>query len=264
MDLATIIGIVSGLALVAYNIISGGNVDIFIHVPSMMIVLGGATASTLVNFPLDEVVGVVKVVKNAFKARDSKDMDVIHQFIDLAKKARREGILAIDKELGNISNEFMRVGLEMAVDGTEPETIRNVMETELTYLTERHKRGQQIFTSLGTYAPAFGMIGTLIGLIAMLKSLDDPSNIGAGMAVALITTFYGAFTSNLVFLPLAGKLRNRSDQEVVYKQMVIEGVLTIQLGEHPKNIKRRLLNFVPPKSRQDKQTNNSEAVKAEE
>jgi len=262
MDLATIIGIVSGLALIAYNIISGGNVDIFIHVPSIMIVLGGATASTLVNFPLDEVVGVVKVVKNAFKARDSKEMDVIRQFIELAKRARREGILAIDKELGNISHEFMRVGLEMAVDGTEPETIRNVMETELTYLTERHKRGQQIFTSLGTYAPAFGMIGTLIGLIAMLKSLDDPANIGSGMAVALITTFYGAFTANLVFLPLAGKLRNRSDQEVVYKQMIIEGVLAIQLGEHPKNIKTRLLNFVPPNLRKEEKLEDIKAAES--
>jgi len=260
MDFATIIGILSGLALVGYNIISGGNAEIFIHVPSMMIVLGGAMAATLVNFPLNEVVGVVKVVKNAFKARDSKEMDVIHDFIELAKKARREGILAIDKELGNIQNDFMRVGLEMAVDGTEPESIRNVMETELTYLTERHKRGQQIFTSLGTYAPAFGMIGTLIGLIAMLKSLDNPANIGSGMAVALITTFYGALIANLVFLPLAGKLRNRSDQEIEYKQMIIEGVLAIQLGEHPKNIKTKLVNFVPPHLRNEEQAANGKSV----
>ncbi|MDP8237823.1 MAG: motility protein A [Candidatus Hatepunaea meridiana] len=251
MDIATIIGILSGLALIGYNIIAGGNLDIFIHVPSMMIVFGGAVAATLVNFPFKELVGVITVVKNAFKAEDTKELDVIMQFVELSKKARREGILAIDKELAQVKDAFMRVGLEMAVDGTEPETIRNVMETDLTYLNERHKRGQQIFTSLGTYAPAFGMIGTLIGLIAMLKTLDDPSNIGQGMAVALITTFYGAFIANLVFLPVAGKLRNRSEQEIVFKQMIIEGVLAIQLGEHPKNIKTKLLNFVSPKLRKD-------------
>ncbi len=251
MDLATILGILSGLTLIGFSILKGGSLAVFIHVPSMMIVFGGAMAATLVNFSLKEVIGVINVVRKAFTSEHSKEVAVIEEFVDLSRKARREGILAIDKELANIDDEFMRVGLEMAVDGTEPETIRNVMETELTYLIERHKRGQQLFTSLGTYAPAFGMIGTLIGLIAMLKSLDDPSNIGSGMAVALITTFYGAFFSNLVFLPLAGKLKNRSDKELIYKKMIIEGVLAIQLGEHPRNIDRKLMNFIPPKLRKN-------------
>jgi chemotaxis protein MotA len=249
MDLATIIGIVSGLGLICYTIISGGNANIFIHVPSMMIVFGGAWAATLVNFNLSEVIGVMGVVRNAFRSASLEEIKLIKQFIELAKVTRKDGILAIDRELKKIDDTFMRSGLEMAVDGTEPETIQAVMETELSYIKERHKRGQMIFQSLGTYAPAFGMIGTLIGLIAMLKNLDDPSSIGDGMAVALITTFYGSLLANLVFLPIAGKLKNRSAQEIGTKELIIEGVLSIQLGEHPRNIRRKLLNFIPPKMR---------------
>jgi chemotaxis protein MotA len=249
MDLATILGIVSGLILIGYTVISGGNADIFIHVPSMMIVFGGAWAATLVNFTMSEVIGVMHVVRNAFRSSSLEEIKLIKQFVELAKVTRKDGILAIDRELKKIDDIFMRGGLEMAVDGTEPETIQAVMETELSYIKERHKRGQMIFQSLGTYAPAFGMIGTLIGLITMLKNLDDPSSIGDGMAVALITTFYGSLLANLVFLPIAGKLKNRSAQEIGNKELIIEGVLSIQLGEHPRNIRRKLLNFVPPKMR---------------
>jgi chemotaxis protein MotA len=249
MDLATILGIASGLILIGYTVISGGNADIFIHLPSMMIVFGGAWAATLVNFTMSEVIGVMRVVRNAFRSSSLEEIKLIKQFVELAKVTRKDGILAIDRELKKIDDIFMRGGLEMAVDGTEPETIQAVMETELSYIKERHKRGQMIFQSLGTYAPAFGMIGTLIGLITMLKNLDDPSSIGDGMAVALITTFYGSLLANLVFLPIAGKLKNRSAQEIGNKELIIEGVLSIQLGEHPRNIRRKLLNFVPPKMR---------------
>ena len=170
---------------------------------------------------------------------------------------RKNGILAMDKELSKIKDDFMRTGLEMTVDGTEPETIKAVMETELIYLKSRHKRGQQIFLTMGTYSPAFGMIGTLIGLITMLKNLEDPSTIGMGMAVALITTFYGSFLANLVFLPIAEKLKNRSSHEVSVKELVIEGVISIQLGEHPRNIQRKLLNFISPSSRPKEKNRNN-------
>ena len=249
MDVATILGIVSGLGLIAYTVVSGGNLDIFIHIPSMMIVGGGSMAAILVNFPLKEVISVLGIVKKAFMSDEIDATNIIDLFINLAMKSRRDGILAIDKELHTIDDNFMRIGLEMAVDGAEPETIKNVMEVELNYLIERHKKGQQIFLSLGTFSPAFGMIGTLMGLIAMLRTLDDPSNIGAGMAVALITTFYGSVLANLLFLPIAGKLKNRSDHEITIKEMMIDGVLAIQYGEHPKNLSRKLLNFIPPKTR---------------
>lgn len=255
MDVATIIGILSGLGLILYTIISGGNLEIFIHIPSMMIVGGGSMAAILVNFPLKEVISVLGIVKKAFMSDEIDGTNIIDLFVNLAIKSRRDGILAIDKELHTIDDNFMRIGLEMAVDGAEPESIKNVMEVELNYLIERHKKGQQIFLSLGTFSPAFGMIGTLMGLIAMLKTLDDPTNIGAGMAVALITTFYGSVLANLLFLPIAGKLKNRSDHEITIKEMMIDGVLAIQYGEHPKNISRKLLNFIPPKTRNSYKSN---------
>lgn len=249
MDLATIIGIISGVTLVVLTIIMGGSAAIFIHVPSMMVVFGGATAATLISFQLKEVLGVINVVRKAFFSEKTDNVALINQIVELSKKARKEGLLAIDKEVSQIEDPFLRSGMEMVVDGTEPELIRNIMETELSYLMERHKRGQDIFSAYGEYAPAFGMIGTLIGLIGMLQNLNDPSQIGGGMAVALITTFYGALAANLVFLPLAGKLKNRSEEEVLIKEMIIEGVLSIQFGEHPNTIQRKLMNFLSPKQR---------------
>jgi len=249
VDLATIIGIISGVTLVVLTIIMGGSAAIFIHVPSMMVVFGGATAATLISFQLKEVLGVINVVRKAFFSEKTDNVALINQIVELSKKARKEGLLAIDKEVSQIEDPFLRSGMEMVVDGTEPELIRSIMETELSYLMERHKRGQEIFSAYGEYAPAFGMIGTLIGLIGMLQNLNDPSQIGGGMAVALITTFYGALAANLVFIPLAGKLKNRSEEEVLIKEMIIEGVLSIQFGEHPNTIQRKLMNFLSPKQR---------------
>lgn len=249
MDLATIIGIALGLFLIIFSILLGSSIAIFIHIPSLMIVIGGSSAAALISFKLEEIVGVMGVVKKAFLMGNSDLTGIIEKIIELSKKARKEGLLAIDAEVSDLEDPFMRTGLEMAIDGTEPEAIRSVMETELSYTMERHKKGQQIFNALGMYAPAFGMIGTLIGLIAMLQKLEDPSQIGGGMAVALITTFYGALAANLIYLPIAGKLKNKSDEEVIEKELIIEGVLSIQAGEHPKIIQVKLLNFIPPKLR---------------
>lgn len=249
MDLATTIGLAAGTLLIALTILMGGSVAIFIHIPSLLIVFGGAIAATLTSFKLSEVIGVMNVVRKAFKEDPANGLEIVDFLSNLSKIARKGGLLAIEKEIEKVDDPFLQRGLEMVVDGTEPETIRGVMETELSYLMERHKNGANIFNTLGTYAPAFGMIGTLIGLIAMLQKLDDPSNIGQGMAVALVTTFYGALGANMVFLPISGKLKNRSAEETVLKEMIIEGVLAIQLGEHPNNIKRKLLNFLAPKER---------------
>jgi len=249
VDLATVIGIITGFSLVMITIFMGGSPQIFIDIPSMMIVFGGATGSVLISFQLKEVLGVIGVIRKAFFSEKVDNVALIEQIVALSKKARKEGLLAIDKEINNIEDPFLRSGMEMVVDGTEADLIRNIMETELSYLMGRHKRGQDIMASYGEYSPAFGMIGTLIGLIAMLQNLNDPSQIGGGMAVALITTFYGAFAANLVFIPLAKKLKNRSEEEIVVKEMIIEGVLSIQFGEHPNTIQRKLMNFLSPKER---------------
>ncbi|HDR05092.1 MAG TPA: motility protein A [Candidatus Marinimicrobia bacterium] len=248
MDPTTLIGIIAGLILIIISI-GGENLAIFINFPSMVVVMGGSLAAILVNYSMNEILSVMGVVKKAFFNESFNEKEIIDTFVELSKKSRREGILAVDKELSKISDPFMRMGLEMTVDGVEPETIRNVMETELSYLMDRHKKGQGIFINLGAFAPAFGMIGTLMGLIIMLKNLEDPSGIGLGMSVALITTFYGSVLANLLFIPISGKLKNRSDQEILVKEMVIEGVLAIQYGEHPSSIERMLLNFIPPKLR---------------
>lgn len=255
MDIATIIGIVAGMGMILFTIVTGEGAMIFLHIPSMLIVMGGSIASTLISFQLKEVLGVLSFTRKAFFSDSTDSVQLIDRVVSLSKKARKEGLLAIDSDVNEIEDPFLRTGMQMVVDGTEPELIRSVMETELSYTMERHKTGQQIFNALGTYAPAFGMIGTLMGLIQMLTKLDDPSKIGGGMAVALITTFYGAVLANLIYLPLAGKLKNKSDGEVIIKEMIIEGVLAIQFGEHPNTIHRKLSNFLPPKLRKDAEEN---------
>jgi len=251
LDIATIIGIVVGLGLIVFTIATGEGAGMFIHIPSAMIVFGGSVAATLISFSLKEVLGVISVIQKAFFTASYDGGQLIDQIVTLSKKARKEGLLAIDKDVNEISDAFLRSGMEMVVDGTEPELIRTVLETELSYTMERHKKGAQIMNSFGTYAPAFGMIGTLMGLVQMLSNLEDPSKIGGGMAVALITTFYGSVLANLVFLPLAVKLQNNSGTEVIIKEMIIEGVLAIQFGEHPNTIHRKLSNFLAPKERSE-------------
>ncbi len=249
MDIATIIGIAAGMSMIVFAIVTGEGAKMFLHLPSILIVVGGSFAASLVSFQLKEILGVMGVVRKAFFSETTDTVELVDIVVNLSKKARKEGLLAIDRDVNEIEDPFLRSGMQMVVDGTEPGLIRGVMETELSYTMERHKTGQLIFNALGTYAPSFGMIGTLMGLIQMLSKLDDPSKIGGGMAVALITTFYGAVLANLIYLPIAGKLKNRSNGEVIIKEMIIEGVLSIQYGEHPNTIHTKLSNFLPPNMR---------------
>ena len=249
MDIATLAGIIAGFGLLIGTIMLGGGAGAFIDIPSVMIVVGGSIAATLINFNMSQFVAAIKIAAKTFKSEKDISLALIEKFIELAQLARRDGILALDRALKEVEESFMRGGLEMAVDGTEPDTIRDIMETEVAGIQDRHKVGQGIFNALGAYAPAFGMIGTLIGLVKMLGNLDDPSSIGPSMAVALITTFYGAVLGNLVYLPMAGKLKQKSIIEVKTRRMIIEGVLAIQRGVHPKNIERKLKNYIAPHQR---------------
>jgi chemotaxis protein MotA len=250
MDLATLIGIVIATLLVFGSILSGQGVAFFFSLSSAMIVFGGAIGATLVNFPLSDVLAVVNVAKNAFLQKSASPAETIATLVDVAEKARREGILAIERELDEINDEFVKLGIQYAVDGTEPETIRAILESELASMEERHKQGKKIFDALGTYAPAFGMVGTLIGLIQMLSSLDDPTKIGAGMATALVTTLYGSLVANVVFLPMGGKLEYRSREEARRKELIIEGILAIQSGDNPRIVRDKLKTFLPPNERE--------------
>lgn len=249
MDLTTILGILVGFSLIGLSIADGSSLASFINLPSVGIVLGGTLAATAVHFPLKQVLSILPLIGITLRGRESRARELIHEVVEFAKKARREGLLAMEQEVAEHPNEFLRKGVQLVVDGTEPELVRSIMEIDLAAHEERHALGQEVLQSMGAYAPAFGMIGTLIGLIQMLSHLDNPESVGPGMAVALITTFYGVILANLVFLPMAGKLKIRSQEERLERELIIEGVLSIQAGENPRIVEEKLLAFLSPEDR---------------
>ncbi len=249
MDIATLLGIVSGTGLVLAAIIAGGGAIAFFNVPAILITVGGTIAATLINFPLSKVIGVFSVVKKTLLCKLPSAIGEIERIVKLAKVARSEGLLALENVLEEVKDPFLQKGIQLLVDGTEPEVLQDVLATELEQLRARHGLGKKILESMGAAAPAFGMIGTLIGLVQMLRNLQDPAGIGLGMSTALLTTFYGSLMANLIFLPLAGKLDMRSKQEMVSRQLIIEGVAAIQAGLNPRLIEEKLKSFVAPKQR---------------
>ncbi len=247
MDLASVIGMTLGFGLVLWSL--GANMASFIDPPSIAVVIGGTIGATLLHYPLAEVLGVINVVKKAFLHKEESPIEMIKTLVKFAETARREGILSLEQHALKLDDEFLRSGITLAVDGTEPEYIREIMTTEMDNIAQRHKNGAAIMEAMGTYAPAFGMIGTLIGLVLMLKNMNDPSSIGSGMAVALITTFYGAVMANLIFNPIAGKLRARSANELLLKELCIQGIMAIQSGDNPRIVESKLKAFLPPSKR---------------
>ena len=249
MDITTLIGIVVAFGLVIVSILMGGDGTWFINYPSVMIVGGGTMGATLLSYPLSEVLGVFKVAKNVFLHRSQLAGELIPLMSGFAKAARQEGILSFESQLKDIEDPFLARGIQMAIDGMESSAIEDVMSIEIEYLEMRHRLGSEIFTTMGTYAPAVGMLGTIIGLVQMLMQMADPSQIGAPMAVALLTTFYGTLLANLLFLPVAGKLKTRSKQEVQVKQMILEGVISIQSGDNHRVVEQKLKAFIAPAAR---------------
>lgn len=251
MDLGTAIGFFLGIAFIIYGILLSGDIITFVNIASIMIVVGGTIAATLISFPLNKVIASIKVVKNAFMDKKSEQVEIIREIIKLANIARKEGLLALEDASEGLSDSFLKKGILLIVDGTDPELVKNIMETELVFIEDRHLEGQNIFETMATFSPAFGMIGTLIGLINLLQNLDDPSTVGPNMAVALITTFYGTVLANLVFQPIANKLKGRSKKELAVKEMIIEGLLSIQAGENPRIIEEKLNTFIAPNMRKN-------------
>ena len=249
MDIATLIGILVSFGLVIVSILVGGDGSWFVNAPSLMIVGGGTMGATLLAYPLADVLGVFRVVKNVFMHKSQVVGELIPLISDFAKKARQEGILSFESQLDQIEDPFLVQGIQMAIDGMESSAIEDVMTTEIIYLEERHRLGSEIFSTMGTFAPAVGMLGTIIGLVQMLMQMADPSQIGAPMAVALLTTFYGTLLANLVFLPIAGKLKTRSKQEILVKQLVLEGVISIQSGDNYRVVEQKLKAFIAPNAR---------------
>lgn len=248
MDIATLLGIFAAFGLIIWSI-GPTQLVYFIDVPSVTIVLGGTFGAVLVNYPLKDVLSTFTVAKKTFLVKLSSPSEMIPLLVTYGSRARKEGILALQGVTADIKDPFLGKGLQLAIDGMEPQTILKILETEIEYIRERHRIGAEIMTSFGSFAPAFGMIGTLIGLVLMLQSMDDPSSIGPAMAIALITTFYGALLANCLFLPMAGKLRKRSFDEVLIKELTLEGVISIAAGDNPRIMEQKLHAFLTPQLR---------------
>ncbi len=250
-EVSPVIGMVLGFILIVWAIVSSGDIINFIDIPSVIITLFGSFCAILIIFPFKTIKNIPKTLKALVLApKDSKD-EIIVLFVKMAKKARVNGLLSLEDDLTYVDNEMISLGMQMVIDGMELENIREILRLKLDTVERRHNEGQAVFEKWGELAPAFGMLGTLVGLIIMLSGLDDPSNIGAGMATALLTTFYGSLLSNLVFLPIAEKLSYRTEEEVFVGNMVIEGVTEIQSGTNPRILEERLVNYLSPVDKED-------------
>ena len=240
MDLATIIGMVSGLVFIAGTILLGSSLMLFWDTPSVVIVFGGTIACVFVGYPLKEVLSLVKVTMKVFMFKIEKPDTIITNLIEISNKARKGGLLSIESDIANSSDPYLASALQMTVDGVKTGDIAAVMQKKMDMVKEANGTGAAMFTSLAAFAPAFGMIGTLIGLVQMLANLDDPASIGPSMAVAMITTFYGAIIANLFCTPMANKLKIRCGEEISNMNIIYEGVLSIREGEHPKLLEEKL------------------------
>ncbi len=251
MDPGALIGLIIGAGLIMVSIVMSGGASAvmgYIDIPSIMIVVGGTLASTIIRFPIPTVIGAIAVAKKTVFVKIGSPDEEIRRLVDYCKVSRREGLLGLEKEIEKIDNAFLIKAVRLLVDGSDSDTLRGILGTEIDYIRQRHSSGKGILEFAGLMAPAFGMIGTLVGLVDMLKKLDDPSKIGAGMAVALITTFYGVIISNLVCLPLAGRLDTLSKKELLLKEIIMEGVVSIQKGDSPLITEDKLKSFLEPKA----------------
>jgi len=255
MDIATIVGVLFGLVVVIGAIIAGGGWQSFLHVPSLAITIGGMLCATMIHFSLPQFLGIFSIIKKTIVAKVPSSSELIQKMVNFAAINRRDGALALEQEIRNLDDLFFVKGLQMLVDGQELENIRKLMALEIQYLQDRHSTGKKILEFMGAAAPAFGMIGTLIGLVQMLRNLSSPESIGSGMAVALLTTFYGAFAANLIFIPLAGKLGIYSKAEVTAMEMITEGICAIAQGENPTAVREKMQAFISQSRREEVKAN---------
>ena len=252
MDLTSLIGLSLGLAIMGYAVLSGGgSLQAFLDVPSLVCVGGGMLAVVFLSFPFRILAQAPQVLRKACFGTDIDLAMVVSEIVALADVARRDGLLALEPRIASLADPFLARAVQLAVDGSHPEVVEEILRLDVDLLQSRHREGKNLFDQLGRYAPAFGMIGTLIGLILMLGNMTDPSRIGGGMAVALVTTLYGALAANLAFLPLGEKLAVMHRHELLAREIVVRGVIAIQNGESPRAIAHRLASFLPPEARSE-------------
>ena len=250
MDIATIIGFVGGIAMVVTGVVSsGGHIGDIFDIPSLFVTIGGSYFALFVSSPLRYAIGIWGIVQRCFKTYDYGEKQTVQNMVALSEKARREGILALEEGLDDLDDKFLREGLRLMVDGHDGVAIRAIMENEMAQTEKRHMEWAGVMIQWAGYAPGWGMMGTVIGLIGMLNNLEDKSSLGPNMAVALITTLYGSMLANWLFGPLGTKLVAQNTNEMNAKEMVLEGVLSIQTGDNPRILATKLLTYLDPVAR---------------
>lgn len=251
MDLATIIGIILAVvSLLSAVVLEGGHLASLLNLPAAIIVIGGTFGATITCFPINEIKKFPQWLMVAIKERQTDAHEMIRTIVELAETARREGILKLENLVEELENDFLRQGINLVIDGTDYEVTKAILRTELELMQERHGTGAKFFETAGGYAPTMGIIGTVMGLVHVLGQLSDTGNLGAAIAVAFLATFYGVATANVFWLPIAAKLKLRSNNEMIAREIIMEGVLSIQAGESPRIIEDRLKSFLPPNERQ--------------
>ena len=252
MDIASLVGILLGVAMCILGIVTSGGVEAFgnfVDIPSVFVTIGGSLSSVLSSHKLPDFINGIKGISLPFQEKTVDPAQTIKQIIELSNVGRKEGLLALEEAANNIEDEFLKKGIMLVVDGTDPELVRGILETDLYCLQERHNKVIGFWEKWAEMGPAWGMIGTLLGLVNMLKKLDDPSAIGPNMAVALLTTLYGSLIANWLCTPLANKMKANDAIEVIMREITIEGLLSIQAGENPRVIEEKLTSFLAPAAR---------------
>jgi chemotaxis protein MotA len=249
MDIASFIGLGAGIVVMLVTILISGDIAGYIDIPSIICTFGGTIAMVVFAYPFSKLKESFSALKYVFFYKAMEAEGIIKDIIDLANVARKEGLLALEEAGQALKDSFLQKGILLIVDGTDPELVRNILETELSFIEDRHKSNQSVFEFIAAMAPGFGMLGTLIGLINMLANLSDPSSLGPNMAVAIITTFYGSLIANVFCNPVITKLKIRSSEEILMKEVMLEGMLSIQAGENPRIIEEKLKAFMAPKLR---------------
>lgn len=250
MDFATLVGIVLALFSLGVSvIIEGGHLSSLVSLPAFIIVFGGTIGATMVGFTLEELKATPNLFRIGFAGSDYNPITMIQTLVSFAEKARREGLLALEDELATANNQFLQKGMQLVIDGTDAELVRSILETELNFIQERHHRGAAIFEAAGGFAPTMGIIGTVMGLVHVLGNLSDADSLGPAIATAFIATLYGVASANVIFLPLAAKLKNRSANEILVYEVALEGILSVQSGDNPRIVEEKLKAFLAPKLR---------------
>ena len=250
MDLASIIGVILGIGSVCVGILLGSSLLLFFDLPSVFIVICGSLAACMIGYPLSDVLGMFKAFGKVFVFKIEPAEDLIKVLVEISNKARKGGLLSIEGDIKNTKDPYLASALQMTVDGVKTSDIAAIMQKKMDMVAKEHKAGYAILASMAAYGPAFGMIGTLIGLVQMLANLDDPSTIGPKMAVAMITTFYGAILANLFFIPMSDKLKLRSEQEITNMTLLYEGIVSIREGEHPRLMEDKLNVYLSSSKKQ--------------